>query len=88
MVPMGSVVGLRCLSYGKKAQERFREIEDQLKRGVYIPEKRIPTFKEVTKDWISKPLNRARGKHHIHSNPTGSFKSERNIERICPPHKT
>jgi integrase len=36
----------------KKAHDKLREIEDQLKRGVYLPDKRIPTFKEVARDWI------------------------------------
>ena len=35
-----------------KAHEKLREVEDQLKRGIYIPDRRIPTFKEVAKDWI------------------------------------
>jgi hypothetical protein len=34
----------------KKAHDKLREIEDQLKRGIYMPDKRIPTFKEVAKD--------------------------------------
>jgi len=36
----------------KKAREAMREIEDQLERGIYLPDKRIPFFKEVAKDWI------------------------------------
>ena len=34
----------------KKAKEKLREIEDQLARGIYIPEKKIPTFKKIAKD--------------------------------------
>ena len=40
------------VSTKKKAYDKLREIEDQLKRGIYMPYKRIPTFKEVAKDWI------------------------------------
>jgi len=36
----------------KKAIESLREIEDQVRRGIYLPERKIPTFKEVAKDWI------------------------------------
>ncbi|MEE4355161.1 MAG: hypothetical protein V2I97_01755 [Desulfococcaceae bacterium] len=35
-----------------KAKEVLREIEDQLAKGVYLPEKKIPTFKEVADDWL------------------------------------
>ena len=45
----------------KKAHEKLREVEDQLKRGIYIPDRRIPTFKEVAEDWVEykKPNIRA-----------------------------
>jgi integrase len=36
----------------KKARDKLREIEDQLRRGIYLPDKKIPTFKQVAKDWI------------------------------------
>jgi len=36
----------------KKAKESMREIEDQLARGIYLPDKQIPLFKEVAKEWI------------------------------------
>ena len=36
----------------KKATEKLREIEDQLRRGIYLPDKKIPTFAEVAKDWL------------------------------------
>ena len=44
-----------------KAKEAMREIEDQLARGVYLPDKKIPLFSEVAKDWIEykKPNIRA-----------------------------
>ena len=60
-----------------KAHEKLREVEDQLKRGIYIPDRRIPTFKEVAEDWIEykKPNIRASSlkmyeghlKHHFSS---------------------
>jgi integrase len=36
----------------KKATKKLREIEDQVSRGVFIPDKRIPVFKQVAKDWL------------------------------------
>jgi integrase len=36
----------------KKATEKLREIEDQLRRGIYLPDKKIPNFKKIAKDWI------------------------------------
>jgi hypothetical protein len=36
----------------KKAREALRDIEDQLRRGIYIPDKKIPNFKEIAKDWL------------------------------------
>lgn len=36
----------------KKAKEKLREIEDQVARGIYIPDKKVPTFKTVAKDWL------------------------------------
>lgn len=36
----------------KKAKEILREIEDQLAKGNYVAEKKIPTFSEVSRDWI------------------------------------
>jgi len=45
----------------KKAKEKLREIEDQLAKGLYIPETKIPTFKQVAEDWLNhkKPNLRA-----------------------------
>jgi integrase len=45
----------------KKAKDSMREIEDQLAKGIYLPDKRMPLFKEVAKDWIEykKPNLRA-----------------------------
>ena len=35
-----------------KAKEAMREIEDQLSRRIYLPDKRIPFFKGIAKDWV------------------------------------
>ena len=35
-----------------KAKELLREIEDQLDKGVYIPDKKVPLFSEVSSDWL------------------------------------
>jgi integrase len=35
-----------------KAKEAMREIEDQLARGIYLPDKKIPTFAKVAEDWL------------------------------------
>ena len=45
----------------KKAKEKLREIEDQLAKGLFIPETKIPTFKKVAEDWLihKKPNLRA-----------------------------
>ena len=44
-----------------RARESMREIEDQLARGIWIPDKKIPLFGEVAKDWLKhkKPQLRA-----------------------------
>jgi len=36
----------------KLAKERLREVEDQIKRGIYIPKNKMPLFKDVAKNWI------------------------------------
>ena len=36
----------------KSAKEKLREVEDQIKRGIFIPKDKIPLFKKVAKDWI------------------------------------
>ncbi len=45
----------------KRAREILREIEEQLTRGTYLPEKKIPTFGELAKEWLEfkKPNVRA-----------------------------
>jgi integrase len=35
----------------KRSKEKLREIEDQLQRGIFIPDRKIPNFKQVAKDW-------------------------------------
>jgi integrase len=35
-----------------KAREAMREIEDQLARGIYLPDKKIPLFLKVAEDWL------------------------------------
>ena len=40
------------------AKEKLRELEDQLAIGIYIPVKKIPTFKKFAQDWLEhKKLN-------------------------------
>lgn len=34
------------------ARDRLHEIESQLAKGIYIPERGIPAFKEVAEDWL------------------------------------
>lgn len=36
----------------KKAKEKLREIEEQVCRGNWLPETKIPLFKDVAKDWL------------------------------------
>jgi len=35
-----------------KAKEALRKIEDQLEKGNYIPNKKVPCFSEVAKEWL------------------------------------
>jgi len=35
-----------------KAKEAMRENEDQLSKGIYLPDKKIPIFSEVANDWL------------------------------------
>ncbi len=45
----------------KRAREILREIEEQLARGTYLTDKKIPTFGELAKEWLEfkKPNVRA-----------------------------
>ena len=36
----------------KKAKEKLREIEEQISRGLFMPDKKIPTFNQVADDWL------------------------------------
>ena len=36
----------------RRAKEKLREIEDQIKSGVYMPKNKMPLFKGVANDWI------------------------------------
>ena len=36
----------------KKAKESMREIEDQIARGRYLPDKKIPIFSKAAEDWL------------------------------------
>ena len=35
-----------------KAKEAMREIEDQIAKGIYLPDRKIPLFSKVAKDWL------------------------------------
>jgi integrase len=35
-----------------KAKEAMREIEDQVAKGIYLPDKKIPIFSKVAEDWL------------------------------------
>lgn len=45
----------------KKAKEKLRKIEEEVARGTYAPENRVPTFNEVAQAWLEfkKPNLRA-----------------------------
>ncbi len=36
----------------KRALEELRTREEQIARGTYLPEKKVPLFSEVAQDWI------------------------------------
>lgn len=36
----------------KNAKERLREIEEQISRGLYMPDKKIPLFEKAAKQWL------------------------------------
>jgi integrase len=44
-----------------KAKESMREIEDQLARGIYLPDKKIPLFSKVAEDWLEYKKPNLRG---------------------------
>ena len=45
----------------KKAKEKLREIEDQLAKGIYIPETEIPIFSKVAEEWLDHKKPNLRG---------------------------
>jgi len=36
----------------KKAREALRDIEDQLRKGIYLPDRKVPLFEKVAQDWL------------------------------------
>jgi integrase len=54
-----------------KAKDALRDIEDQLKKGIYLPDKKIPTFKKVAEDWLEyKKLNLRASTHSVYEGHT------------------
>lgn len=35
-----------------KAWEAMRDIEDQVKRGIFLPDRKVPVFEKVAEDWL------------------------------------
>jgi integrase len=44
----------------KRSKEKLREIEDQLQRGIFVPDRKIPIFETVAKDWVEYKKNKLR----------------------------
>jgi integrase len=44
-----------------KAKDVLRVIEEQLLKGVYLPDKKIPLFRNVAHDWLQQKKNNVRG---------------------------
>ena len=81
-MPKGSTKG--------KAREALRDIEDQLKKGIWLPDKKIPTFKKVAEDWVEykKPNLRA-STHSAYKGHTKKHFTELNhipVNRITVAH--
>ena len=36
----------------REAKEKLRELEDQIRTGVYMPKNKMPKFKTVANDWL------------------------------------
>ena len=36
----------------KKAKDAMRDIEDLVRRGIYLPDKKVPLFSAIAKDWL------------------------------------
>ena len=45
----------------KEAKDELREIENKLSRGVCVPIKEVPKFKQVAKDWLKYKKANVRG---------------------------
>ena len=45
----------------KEAREALREIENKLDKGVHIPIREVPKFKQVAKDWLKYKKANVRG---------------------------
>ena len=58
----------------KKAREAMRDIEDQVRKGIYLPDRKIPIFEEVVKDWLEQK------KYNVRVNTWKMY------ERLCRLH--
>ena len=36
----------------KRSRDKLREIEDQLQRGIFVPDRKIPIFETVAQNWL------------------------------------
>jgi len=45
----------------KAAKDKLREIEDQLQKGIYISDNKIPLFSKAAKDWLENKKQNLRG---------------------------
>lgn len=55
----------------KAAKDKLREIEDQLSKGIYISDKKIPLFSDVAKDWLEyKKLNLRESTFYVYKGHT------------------
>lgn len=67
----------------KQAKEKLREIEDQLAKGNYIPEKKIPLFKHVAKEWLEyKKLNLRASTYSVYEGHVENHFSDFNDFRV------
>jgi integrase len=72
----------------KKSIEKLREIEDQVRRGIYLQAKEIPTFGKVAEDWLEyKKLNLRESTYDLWAGYVKNHYSEINdlrVNRIVP----
>ena len=67
----------------KKAKEKLREIEDQLAKGLYIPDEKIPIFSKVAKEWLQKKKPELRDSSwHVYQGHTTNHLNEFDNIRI------